>query len=369
MINPDFSVSEYLFDCFLSRRKVYCYGATHEAALFIEKYPDFFDGVVDRSREAGTFWCGIECRNISEIDDQSIVVNCVVAAHAWSVDQELRGKTTFVLHIFQLLALMSDNHQFNVDGLSPVIKEWAKFPTVFLANINFYAAFANELTDETSAGVYRDYLDARLCGDILLMGINKSFCDPATMYFQEFLPTLDQYLFLDVGAFDGLNSLAFLQNSQNTRALCFDPNPDNIKQAEINLVEYKDRACIVEALIGAEKGTFDIEPNGSSTAKTDIASASSITVEQTTLDDVYRVHELENEKVFLKMDVEGSESDILLGASEFLKGENNVLALSCYHKSKDLETLWPIVKHFAEGKNVSFRHLTSGACETVLFIY
>ncbi|MDC0435186.1 FkbM family methyltransferase [bacterium] len=364
----EFSVSELLFDCFMSRRKVYCYGATHEAVLFIERYPGFFNGVIDRAHSAQSVWAGIECRDIKDIDDQAIVINCITAGHAWSVDQDLKKRTPFVLHIFELFMLLSDNHQFNIDGLSPVIREWAGFPSIFLENIRFYEEFSSVFRDKASVEIYRDYLDARICGDILLMGQDKTFVDPATMYFQDFLPQLDDYMFLDVGAFDGLNSLAFIKQNQDAKVMCFDPNPDNVKNVECNLAEHRDRAIIIQALLGAENGMFSIEPSGSSTAKIHNITKSSVRVEQTTLDNIYIEHQLGTEKVFLKMDVEGSESDILRGASEFLKGKENILALSCYHKSKDLETLWPLVKPFSKGRNVLLRHFTTGACETVLFI-
>ena len=364
----DFSVSELLFDCFMSRRKVYCYGATNEAVLFIEKYPGIFNGVIDRAHSPKSVWSGIECRDIEDIDDQAIVINCVTAGHAWSVDQDLKKKTPFVLHIFHLFTLLSNNHQFSIDGLSPVLREWADFPAIFLENIKFYEEFCSVLHDKASVEIYRDYLDARICGDILLMGQNKKFIDPAIMYFQDFLPRLDDYTFLDVGAFDGHNTLAFLKQNKYARAMCFDPNPDNVKNVERNLTEHRDRTIIIQTLLGAENGIFSIEPCGSSTAKIDSITKSSVRVEQTSLDNIYVEHQLGTQKVFLKMDVEGSESDILRGASEFLKGKENILALSCYHKSRDLETLWPLVKQFSEGRNVFLRHLTTGACETVLFI-
>lgn len=290
MEKPHFSASELLFDCFLSRRRTYCYGATQEASLFMDRHPGVFDALVDRKFPPGERWNGLPCAELDDIDSDSIVINCVTAANTWGVDQTLQQRTPYVLQLFDLLALLSDNPQFDIEGLSPIIRDWKRFPSVFLQNIEFFEALSSRFADDTSTGVYRDYLDARITGSILTLGRDKAFCDPATMYFQPFLPPLDAFVFLDVGAFDGQNSVAFLNRTQQTRSICVEPDPANVRAIESNLTGLEQRVAVEQVLLGDSAGEFEIEPDGSSTAKIQTATQSSIRVRQCTLDALSMTH-------------------------------------------------------------------------------
>ena len=70
---------------------------------------------------------------------------------------------------------------------------------------------------------------------------------------------------------------------------------------------------------------------------------------------------------FIKMDVEGAEADVLLGASKLIKQFRPKMALSIYHNRYDLYVLPAIVRKIDPNYNFYLRHYSNNAYETVVF--
>ena len=362
------SLSEFLFDVFLSKRRVLLYGATDEARLLIETFPDVFHGIIDRQLPQGNKWNGLG--SVNAIKEGDIVINCVCAANAWAVEQRIKRSTAYQLHVYKFLKLVDKNHYFDSDRLNPVIRDWSVFPQVFLKNILFFNSLMDSFDDLESKVVFRDYLDSRLSGDIMLLGGGRTLIDPETMYFPEFLPEQRSRVFLDIGGFDGANSLAALRTGNGTNAIICEPEPNNLTLLNNQLAGYQDRCFIEPVMVGDSNTDCYIQSNGPSSMKSEESGFGSVKVQQMTLDDLYEKYDLDRQNVFLKVDVEGGERFVFQKASRFLRSkQKNVLALSVYHRADDFVTLIPLIREFCKNRKMRLRHMTAGFAETVLFVY
>jgi hypothetical protein len=70
---------------------------------------------------------------------------------------------------------------------------------------------------------------------------------------------------------------------------------------------------------------------------------------------------------FIKMDVEGSESNALLGAEEIIKNLKPKLAISVYHKDDDLAKIPLLIHEIVPEYKFYLRHHTSAPVDTILY--
>ena len=66
------------------------------------------------------------------------------------------------------------------------------------------------------------------------------------------------------------------------------------------------------------------------------------------------------------MDVEGSESEALLGASKTIRKYNPILIISSYHKNDDMWNLPLLIKNISDNYDIFFRQFSFSWSETVL---
>ena len=79
-------------------------------------------------------------------------------------------------------------------------------------------------------------------------------------------------------------------------------------------------------------------------------------------------HLLQGERVsFIKMDLEGSEYNALLGARETITKFAPKLAISVYHKKEDIWELPALILQMNEAYQFYFGHYSTAAAETVLY--
>jgi len=71
----------------------------------------------------------------------------------------------------------------------------------------------------------------------------------------------------------------------------------------------------------------------------------------------YRIDDThyENEPTFIKLDVEGAETDVLMGAENTIRSSNPLVAVSIYHKSMDLWKLPMLMKEYMPGARFFMR--------------
>lgn len=91
------------------------------------------------------------------------------------------------------------------------------------------------------------------------------------------------------------------------------------------------------------------------------------TVKTVALDSFFEQY---NEKpTFIKADIEGYELDLLKGATQIIKNDKPLLAISIYHRPNDLWSIFNYIQSIRDDYKYSIRHHSSGGGETVLYCY
>ena len=86
-----------------------------------------------------------------------------------------------------------------------------------------------------------------------------------------------------------------------------------------------------------------------------------------TLSEVLQEIEVDNAADFIKMDIEGSELQALVGAELTLRTHRPKLAIAVYHKADDLITIPDYLDGLQLGYRFYLDHFSTNAEETILF--
>jgi len=180
----------------------------------------------------------------------------------------------------------------------------------------------------------------------------------------------DDYVF-DTGAFIGDTSFWFLYKGAK-KVYAFEPDPINfsylVKNIEFNKVE--DKIFPVNKILSNKEGKIPFIITGSGCSmkgKNSIKKESMKEIESITLD-----YFVEKEKInkldFIKMDVEGSELEVIKGGLETIKKFKPKMAISVYHKPEDLITIPTFILNILPEAKLFLSHKFYDWQETVLFV-
>lgn len=170
-------------------------------------------------------------------------------------------------------------------------------------------------------------------------------------------------VFIDGGSFDGKTSVAFTDwcKGNYKKVYVFEPDPSNQIKCENLLKENcKNKYEIIPYGLWNEKTElcFDAIANGSSK----VSDNGSMKIQVTCLDDA-----VSDGVTFIKLDVEGSEYQAILGAQNMIKKYKPKLAISIYHKPEDIWELPELILSLNEDYKFYLRHYSTAASETVLY--
>lgn len=141
------------------------------------------------------------------------------------------------------------------------------------------------------------------------------------------------YTFIDVGAHTGYYSIRVADKVSNV--ISFEPNSENTKGLLINKdLNSIDNLYILKIGLGSKKYSTYLSQKGASSTKNMGVLSDSIHTDITTLDYSLKLFTLKQEiflkNLFIKIDTEGMELDVINGAKEVLK-DHNCLVLVEYH--------------------------------------
>ena len=202
---------------------------------------------------------------------------------------------------------------------------------IFMSHLSDLQEVYESLIDEESKKTFRGYWLGCICNRI----DEVVSADTPHYFLHGFIPKPND-IFIDCGSYTGWTAAQFAK--LGCKVYSFEMNKTNFEMAKEMASEY---GFTVENLgLGSyphkanyinNKGASRLDPNGSETTSV------------ITLDSYVREKNLPRVD-FIKMDVEGSELDVLKGAAISIACWKPVLALSAYHKLDDLWTLMNFVK-------------------------
>lgn len=179
------------------------------------------------------------------------------------------------------------------------------------------------LTDDKSKKILDGYLN-------FVLSLDDSYFPPIDNhpYFPSDIPRLNNPIrFIDCGGFNGDTIEDAIANGYELeKAISFEPDPLNFKLLAKNIKKYKD---IIAVPCGVYSETKILKFKNQNDMGSFIDDTGNMMIQCVSLDDMIPCFS----PTFIKMDIEGSEKDALIGCETLLKTNKPNLAISVYHVS------------------------------------
>jgi len=240
----------------------------------------------------------------------------------------------------------------------------------------FFQEYAQEvqqvialLEDEKSKDTYRSVIEYRRSRKRRC--VNPHMQGWKGMYFDsEIIVPSRSEVFIDCGAFAGECALAFERccvSAGKPASLCvlFEPDPGNMALLQKNLPNFRQAPVVVPTGLWRQAGQCSFLFDYRTSSKIDIAGQGSIAVDS--LD-----HALEQipglpPPTYIKMDIEGAEIDVLLGARKTIEAHRPRLAVAIYHSDEHMIKIPQLIHEMCPAYRFYVRHYSCIHVETVLY--
>jgi len=147
----------------------------------------------------------------------------------------------------------------------------------------------------------------------------------------DFMPLSNEEILVDCGAFTGDSVRLFVEavGGHYAKIYAWEPDPKNIVELK-NCIEAAGlkNIAVVPCCAYGRKGSLCFDSLG--TATSFVTGGGEATVACDTIDNIC------GDATLIKMDVEGSEMDVLSGAAETVKRHKPKLAVAVYHRREDI---------------------------------
>lgn len=154
---------------------------------------------------------------------------------------------------------------------------------------------------------------------------------------------VEDEIIVDGGAFDGDTIREFFSVSDRRckRIYAFEPDPVNYEKLSSEMES--DKVIPINAGLGRHKAVVNFIMGGGIISRIDKEGKVQIRID--TIDNV-----LKGERpTFIKMDIEGAEAEALLGGKDLIRECMPMLAISAYHKMRDMFELIELIDELGEG--------------------
>jgi len=240
---------------------------------------------------------------------------------------------------------------------------WQKFNSLFSPKNQADIFKISEFwSDEESKRVFFNLIKFRFCFDKKLIKTIKS---NSHQYFEpNILSLTKKEVFLDCGAYNGDTLVQFYQevSGKFKKIYSFEPDQGNFRKLCQTVRKINTAKIIpVNKAVYSTNGKIGFRQTSDVDARIDNKGDVISTV---TLDDFLKPKE---KATFIKMDIEGAETEALLGAKDVLAQNKPKLAISVYHKDSDLWEIPLLIKRLNKNYRLYLRHYTNEIIDTVCY--
>lgn len=191
----------------------------------------------------------------------------------------------------------------------------------------------------------------------------EGICD--RQYFEkELLPVWEDEIFIDGGCYDGRTVRQFINycNGKYKKIYSLEPDKDNyaFAKASFEKAPVRDLQLINKGL-WKQSATLSFSGGASQGAK--ITENGTYTIDTVSIDELVG----EDKVTYIKLDIEGAESEALQGAEKTIKRCHPKLAISIYHKPEDIFELPDLILSMQNDYRFYLRHYQLGQYETILY--
>lgn len=259
---------------------------------------------------------------------------------------------------------------------SRILKKFSRFEDPYIIqrkfflknNLHRFLELLKNLKDDKSIRTLENVLKGRISND------NKYFnevCSPLQYFDKDIIKLSDEESIIDGGAYTGdtLKEFSNLTRNKFKSYFAFEPSEMNYKiLKKYKLEKYKgdNRINIYNRGLFSSCKTIGFEVNPFEPAACEINENSEHLINVVSIDSMFIDKKL-CPPSFIKMDIEGSELDALIGAEQTIKIFKPKLAICVYHKVDDILTIFEYIKNLNLNYSFYLRHYSSYYSETVLY--
>lgn len=186
------------------------------------------------------------------------------------------------------------------------------------------------------------------------------------MYFiQDYFSFNEQTVLLDAGAFIGDSIREYVKYAgEFGRAYCIEPDIENFKalQQTVERSPYGDKISLFTVALAKQNGEACFSVSGSGSR---IYLEGSVSIK--TVHALEFIESLNPKPTFIKMDIEGSELDVLNSIQPFIKREKPDMAISIYHETEHLWRIPLLLHQIVPDYQIYIRHNSNDFTETVCY--
>lgn len=193
-------------------------------------------------------------------------------------------------------------------------------------------------------------------------------CSEDDQYFvRDVIRIEDGEVFMDGGAYVGDTIEAFLAMAKEEGAnfkkiIAMEPDKRNYQMLE-NTYGKDPRIVLLQKGLSNKSGTLYFQENANFSRLTDNVELATTKVEVAAIDDLPQRDEI----TWIKMDIEGAESDALEGARKTIQRHHPKLTICIYHSNEDVLRIIEQVHEMVPEYKLYVRHHSIGDNETVLY--
>lgn len=211
------------------------------------------------------------------------------------------------------------------------------------ANKSAFDFVRSRLADQISIKTFDNILKYKLSGKIdYLFECEISDDEPYSSFLN-----LSNENFIDLGAYNGDTVIDFINHDPQYRKItAVEPDVKTFKKLQNNTGELRD-ISLINACVSDKCGmlTFNMQGGRNSALSQDGTPLQSITVDS-----------LETDATYIKMDVEGAETDAIIGAKNTIKQHKPKMLISAYHRTDDLIKIPQTVLELRNDYKIYLRH-------------
>ena len=181
-------------------------------------------------------------------------------------------------------------------------------------------------------------------------------------YFDEKLISFsNDDVFVDLGGYDGDTVEKYIQFGSNVykKIYLFEPDGSILERAKVRL---KDFNHIEFVPTGAFSKDGELRFSASGRTNGFFSDQGDLIIPVQKLDSAVK-----EDPALIKMDIEGSEKDALIGASNTIQRVKPKLAIAAYHYATDLWRLVDVIRDINPGYKFYLRHYSETGLESVIY--
>jgi len=235
---------------------------------------------------------------------------------------------------------------------------WLSNPNTIVDNKAQINEVYNILKDPRSCFCLEHICKFRLGSDLLY----GNYRDIEAQYFNNL--TLDPFRFkainyLDAGAYNGDSFKNLISYARVNNAYLFEPGKNNYKELCNNIVE--DNVMCFPLAVADENKIISF--NSEAGEASSILDSGKDLITAVALDDMFAHTSID----FIKLDVEGAESLAIKGLEKTIKTQKPIIAMSLYHKPKDIFELPNIILNIDNDYSLHIRQHYFNSFDCVLY--